>query len=296
MFRLSFDIGGTNLKVALVENYKIKDRRSFLCSKIENKDILEELIVKTINNWKEKYEFETFDFLGLGVPGEVSDNKIIKTPNLKLDIKNLPYNLSKTLNQSVKVENDAVCASIADFLSLENKPKSFLAVTLGTGIGGSLIYNGKIYRGAGFAPLEIGHTVIEKDGIECSCGRAGCFEKYASTSSLMKYYQEKSKVFKTAEEIMDLYQKNDETAKETIERFVDYLSLGLVNLINIFAPDLILLSGTFCKSMEPIMNMISCNVNKYKYSKDDKLPKIKLSSLGENAGLLGAAYLDFEEI
>ena len=296
MFRLSFDIGGTNLKVALVENYKIKDRRFFLCSKIENEDILEELIIKTINNWKEKYGFESFDFIGMGIPGAVSDNKIIKTPNLKLDIKNLPLNLEKLLNQSVYVENDAVCASIADFLSLENKPKSFLAVTLGTGIGGSLIYNGKIYRGAGFAPLEIGHTVIEKDGIECSCGRHGCFEKYASTSSLMEYYQEKSKVFKTAEEIMNLYKDNDEIAKETIDRFVDYLSLGLVNLINIFAPDLIILGGTFCKSMSPLMNIISCKVNKYKYSKDENLPKIKLSSLGENAGLIGAAYLDFEKI
>ena len=296
MFRLSFDIGGTNLKVALVENYRIKDRQAFLCSKIENDDILEKLIVNTINNCKEKYGFESFDFIGMGVPGEVSDNKIIKTPNLKLDIKNLPFNLEKILNQKVKVENDAVCASISDFLSLEKKPKALLSVTLGTGIGGSLIYNGKIYKGAGFAPLEIGHTVIEKDGIQCSCGRLGCFEKYASTSSLMEYYQEKSKVFKTAEEIMELYKKNDELAKETIDRFVDYLSMGLVNLTNIFAPDLIILSGTFCKSMNPIMNNIYCTVNKYKYSKDDKLPEIKLSPLGENAGLIGAAYLDFEEI
>ncbi|MDO5014455.1 MAG: ROK family protein [Clostridia bacterium] len=296
MFRLGFDIGGTNFKFALIKDYEILEKSSFFCDEIIDNFQICQKIKEQCDFWKEKYSFQKFDFIGIGVPGEVAENKIIKTPNLKFDIKNLPYKIEKIFKQEVQVENDAVCAGIYDYLSIKNKPKAMLSVTLGTGIGGSLIYNNKIYVGAGFAPLEIGHMVIEKDGINCNCGQRGCFEKYASISSMIDYYQDKTDEFKTAEEILSLYLKNDNESKKTIERFVNYLSLGLTNLVNILSPDMIIISGSFSSHMEPLMEKIREIVKLNKYSKDDDLPKIKLSKAGANAGLLGAAYLDFKKI
>ena len=167
------------------------------------------------------------------------------------------YKRQERLNTKICVENDANAAALGEYLAGSAKgAKNAIAITLGTGIGGGIIINGKIYSGSNYAGAELGHMVIVKDGKECACGRKGCWEAYASATGLINLTKQEilkenfdfSYMLKscdgdinkvTGKTAFDAVLAGDANAKTVIDEYIGYLACGLVNIINIFQPDIL---------------------------------------------------------
>jgi glucokinase len=210
--------------------------------------------------------------------------------------KNPVEDLARMFRVRVALENDADAAALAEASWGAGKNKSRLIyITVGTGIGGGIILDGKLYRGVDGAHPELGHQVIDPSGPPCSCGFNGCWESLAAgpamgawlESHLPADYDHREHL--TARRICELAQQGDEPARQAVDREARYLGLGLANLINLFTPDVIVLSGSVMKSailfLDGIRNVISRGCRFVPFEKTE----LALASLGEDANLIGAA-------
>ena len=178
-------------------------------------------------------------------------------------------------------------------------------ITLGTGVGGGIIIDGKLYDGLGGTGAQIGHSVIRLNGRQCSCGRRGCLEAYASATALIKQAYIKKEKYPDSELnkvenidakcVFDLARADDKLAKKLVKEYVTYLSEGLLNICNEFRPDLILLSGGVANEGYYLIKKIESYMKRhnYGYLNAPKVP-IKLASLGYDSGKIGAATLFFD--
>ncbi len=312
--RIGIDIGGQNIKCGLVdESGRIVGTDSFPVNLSFSGDDICESIVRSGEELISSYGFDKsgISFAGAGVPGRVNfeTGVVLHTPNLSLNGYPLGTNLSSRLGIPVVLGNDADCAALGEFLFGSGKDfSSILFITLGTGIGGGIIVDGKLLRGQTGAAGEIGHMVISHNGIPCGCGRRGCFEQYASASALVRMTRDamtadtgsvlweitgdtQNVSGKTA---FNAAEKGDKTALAVIEQYFDYLSTGIVNLANIFEPDAIIIGGGI--SHEKPENFIILLEQRIKSSiielKTVEPPLMFTASLGNPAGIIGAAFLD----
>jgi glucokinase len=214
--------------------------------------------------------------------------------------------LAAALPYPVKVANDANCAALGEarFGASKGYQNSIL-VTLGTGVGGGVIIDGKLFEGNLSAGAELGHMVIEKYGFPCTCGRRGCFEVYASATALIKKTQQAmrhntdSKMWQTyrletvnGKTAFD-YAETDIAAKEVVAWYCDYLACGLANLANIFRPEVIMLGGGISEQGEKLTNPVQKLLDKQLFGGNDYAPvKVIKASLGSKAGVFGAAALN----
>ena len=316
--------GGSHIAIAIVENGKI-------ISKIENsifnieKENIEQIIEQTIieniikltNELPENIENKKIEAIGIAVPGTVSDGTIVKCVNLKLENYNIAQKLNKALIEyiqsnakqelfenlplDIKLQNDAKCAAIAEnTYGILNNYENSIFLTLGTGIGGAVIINNNLLKGTNFSGYEFGHMIINKNGLECNCGKKGCFELYASMRKLKKDLKEKLNLneFTTSEQLLDLLKyntalnKNDERIKEVIEEFTDNLALGISNLINIFEPEIIGIGGSFVYFEDFLLEKLKDKIlfgNLLFNKRDDII--VKSAILGNDAGIIGASML-----
>ena len=204
--------------------------------------------------------------------------------------------LSKTFDASVAIENDADAAAIGELLWGAGKGKSrLLYVTVGTGIGVSLLIDGRVYRGVAHSHPEIGHHLLDASGPPCSCGFNGCWESLAAGPAITAWmeanapesYEHRGDL--SARNICSLAQRGDPWAKRAVEREARYLGLGVANLITLYVPDGILLGGSVMNSsalfMDSIRDMVkhSCRYVPF------ELTEIALASLGADSNLVGAA-------
>lgn len=181
-----------------------------------------------------------------------------------------------------------------------------MVITLGTGVGGGVIIDGKIYTGFNFCGAELGHTVIEYNGRPCTCGRLGCFEAYSSATALItstkKAMEENknSKMWEIADSLdkvdgktaFDGMRANDETAIKVVKEYIEYLGCGLTNMANIFQPQILLLGGGICKEGDNLIKPLREIIARDCYCIDEKLlPKLDVCTLGNDAGIIGAAFL-----
>lgn len=328
---IGVDIGGTNLVSAVVEKhsngYKIISKKNCPTNVPRPKEnICEDIIKISIEALKDVYlNLDEIKSIGIGVPGSVdvkagninfATNLFIENWNIKKDIEekinNLnyleKYDLKPSKNHiEVFIENDANAAAYGE--ALAGVAKGFnnaIMVTLGTGIGGGIIINKKIYSGVNFAAGEIGHMVIVKDGIQCTCGRKGCFERYASATGLINLTRQKMQEFKDSKmwEIapnlnevngktaFDAEKLGDEAAKQVLEDYIAYLGCGVANLINIFQPDCIIIGGGVSNQGENLLSPLRQYVNKQTYNKNLKVQtQILKAQLINDAGIIGAAML-----
>ena len=203
--------------------------------------------------------------------------------------------------------NDADSAALGEVVAGSAKGCSdAIVVTLGTGVGGGIIINGQIFPGFYPGGAEVGHQIIEVNGRQCSCGNKGCFEAYSSASALILAAKKKAEenkdslLYKLVEGDMekmnakvpfDADQAGDKAGHEVIEEYLDYLSVGILNLINVFKPEAILLGGGVCKQGENLTTPLKERLAKMVYAGDLKT-EIKIASLGNDAGLIGAAMLN----
>ena len=173
-------------------------------------------------------------------------------------------------------------------------------------MGGGIIIDGKIYSGSNFAGAEIGHTVVQVDGAQCSCGRKGCFEAYSSATGLIRMTKEAMEQFPdsimnrmaeekgkvTARTSFDAMRAGDKYAQGVVDTYIKYLAAGITNTINIFQPDVLCIGGGVCNEGDPLLLPVKALVKDEVYTRNsEKNTEIVIAKLGNDAGIIGAAFL-----
>ena len=215
--------------------------------------------------------------------------------------------LKEKLNKDIYVENDANAAAYGEYLAGGGKGyENVVVITLGTGVGGGVIIDGKIYTGFNFCGAELGHTVIEYNGRPCTCGRKGCFEAYSSATALITATKEamerdkSSKLWEIAGSLHEVDGKTaydgmragDTTAKGVVDEYIRYLGCGLTNIINIFQPQVLLIGGGVCKEGDNLTVPLKEFIKREAYCIDENNATVlDICKLGNDAGIIGAAFL-----
>ncbi len=297
--KIGIDIGGSHIAMGVVNNNGILvEKLEKNLTKIEKENLMENIedyIVKNFFTLSNKYNIE---IVGLAIPGTVCDGVIISAVNLGIKNYKIIKNLQEKINLPIILENDAKCAAIAENLYGCIKGYSRIVfLTLGTGIGGAAFLDGKLLR-AGIRPgYEFGHMVIQKNGIECNCGRKGCFEKYASMKAFKNKLREQLNLDKTISgvdllEIIKNTNQDDPNYRKiesVISEFLEDLSIGICNLINIFEPEVIGIGGSFVYFKDIFLDRLKNNIKKENIKREGRNEiLIKTANLGNDAGIIGA--------
>ena len=247
--------------------------------------------------------------VGLGTPGTANSDGVIEFAN-NLGFVNVPARdmlIERFGIENVYIENDANCAALGEaFAGCGHGAKEFVAVTLGTGVGSGIIIDGKIVNGVNCAGGECGHMVIVVDGEQCSCGRKGCWEAYASATALirqtkmaMEEYPDSYMHHLAAEEgkvsgrtAFDAMRKGDIAGIKVVDTYIKYVACGLINIINALQPEIICIGGGICNEAETLLKPLRRYVQAERYSMHSKIQtKIVKAELGNDAGVIGAAIL-----
>ena len=211
--------------------------------------------------------------------------------------------LTKHFALPARLSNDANCAALAEVVAgAAVDCRSMVLVTLGTGVGGGVIVDGKIVSGLGGAGGEVGHSILVLDGEPCTCGRRGCWEAYSSATALIRQARQAAaehpeSLLAGAEEItgktvFDAADRGDETANAVVDRFCDSLGAGVTNIVNALAPEVILIGGGISRQGERLLAPVRRYVEKNCFGgKDGAIPIIAAARLGNDAGIIGAAAL-----
>lgn len=299
--KIGIDIGGSHIGIGLIDHRGtiIAKEEQDLCNNLKKenyKQKLLETIIKLITKIldKKKINIQDISLIGIAIPGTVSDTHIIKADNLHIKDFNIVSEINKYFNIPIMLRNDAKCAAIAEkeYGGLK-KYDDALFLTIGTGIGGAVYLGGKLLKPKKYEGFEIGHMVIKKDGIKCNCGRKGCFEKYASMKVLKdKLQKEFGNKALTGVEIKELLtnNKDNEKVNKIIDEYIDNLSTGIANLVNIFEPETISIGGSFVYFKDILLDKLIQKLNeKNMLFNNQKPPKVIMAKLKNNAGIIGAA-------
>ncbi len=253
--------------------------------------------------------------IGVGSPGIVDrgSGRVLRWSNFDWNDVPLADTLSKMTEKKVVVSNDANVAALgeATYGATANYQSSIL-LTLGTGVGGGMIFDGKIIEGFRSAGAELGHITIRKDGLPCACGRRGCYEKYASATALISQTRHAmvdnldSKMWELADGKIEnvggrtafqAARMGDETAKKVVEQYVGYLSEGIADFVNVLRPEAVVLGGGIANEGEDLFVPLRKAVDERTYIAMDIVPlKIVGAKLGNRAGIYGAYCLAKEMI
>jgi len=258
--------------------------------KIINKEIVnyedeksEKFILEKINEYVARNS-QGVNAIGIGVPGIIKNNKIIYTCNISLVDS---YFIRKIRTKiPVYLANDALCATLAEYQLIDNcKYDNYALMTIGTGIGAGLIFNKQVYEGRSGYAGEVGHMVIRKNGLQCNCGRRGCFEKYASVSRLLQI----AKV-NTLKEFFNLVESNKYVAS-IFNYYLDDLAEGMANFIMVNDVDMLVIGGSLAWFGDKFYYILRAKIAEKLFNREAKDVKMKFAKLGNDAGLIGAAFL-----
>lgn len=312
MYNIGIDLGGTNIKVGLVdENYNIVSKAT---AKTDLPRPAEEICTSIVDTvWEAlnaaKVTIGEVNSIGIGTPGVANRNSgiVLYSCNLGFNNTDLRTLIKAKLGKEVYVENDANAAAFGEVLNGAGKGcKDVVVVTLGTGVGGGIIIDGKIYTGFNFCGAELGHTVIEYGGRQCGCGRRGCFEAYSSATALINMTREAmeahpdSKMWQIAGSLdevdgktaFDGMRADDAAAKQVVNTYIEYLGCGLTNIVNTFQPEVLLIGGGICKEGENLTKPLEEFIRRESYCIDpNRSTRLDIAKLGNDAGIIGAAYL-----
>lgn len=313
MYRLGIDLGGTNIVAGVVdENYKIiaiGKRKTNVPRSAES--IVDDMAAATFEAIeKAGLKIDDIASFGVGTPGSIDPKEGIIPFSNNLGFINVPLvkMLEDRIGKKFYIENDANAAAYGEYIAGAGKnAENFVAITLGTGVGGGVIIEGKIYSGSNYAGGELGHTVINMDGEYCTCGRNGCWEAYASATALIR--QTKQAMIRYPNSIMwdmcngninsvtgltafDAMRKGDESGRFVVDKYIHYIAVGISNVINIFQPDVVCIGGGISKEGDTIIVPIKEFIEGENYARNsNKKTIVKTAALGNDAGIIGAAYL-----
>ena len=306
---IGIDVGGTNLKAGLVDHsgtilavertpLDFRGPESFA-------DTLASLAKAVMASGGAAAQ--DVEYVGIGIPGAVAGGDILYTANIPM--KNVPLEklFRQHLDLPVLLGNDADCAAVGEWsCGVGRGTKHFIVITLGTGVGGGMILNGKLYSGCG-AGGEVGHIVVQKDGVPCNCGRRGCWEAYASATGLIRETTEAMKAHPESllhqvaaqngavdgRTSFQATEQGDETALAVCRSYAEYLASGLTDLVNILHPEAVALGGGVAAApeyllLDPVREIVAREC----YARHvGQVPHIVRAELGNDAGIIGAAML-----
>ena len=300
--KIGIDIGGSHIGVGLVDNsgkILLKEEKDIieLKKEYENNDIKELLIrgiVEFINKILKDTSLtvENIEKIGIASPGNIKNGVITDAGNLGIKEFDMVAKLKEYYNIPIILKNDAKCAGIAEkeYGALKQYDNSVF-ITIGTGIGGAVFWNRELLEPKQCAGFEVGHMIIQKDGIECKCGSRGCFEKYASITALKEMVIEQYGIPKeiTGLELFTFIKENEQEEKmqNVISKYVDNLAIGISNLINIFEPDAFCLGGSIVYYSSIILSKLICVLTQYCFDKN--IPEIVFAQNKNDAGIIGAS-------
>lgn len=300
---IGIDIGGSHIGVGLVgSSGKIINKKEVDITEKDKKNI-EKMIINTIINFiksilkEQDISAKEIGYIGIASPGTIENNCIYNVVNLGLDKLDIAKSLKKEFDLEIKIKNDAKCAGIAESMYGSTKSaQDNIYLCLGTGIGGAAFLNNKLVEPKYRSGMEFGHMIIEKDGRECKCGSKGCFETYCSMKVLKREIIETLELDEneTSANIVNEIRKhiNDLRIKPLIEEYIEYLAIGISNLINIFEPEIVCIGGSFVFIGDLIIPRLKKEINdKGLLFNSRKEIEIVLASLGNDAGIIGAASL-----
>lgn len=305
---IGIDLGGTNIAVGLVDaDGEIMAKDSTPTLKERNykeiirdmADISKRLVIDS------GYSMSDINAVGIGSPGTIDNSRglVVYSNNIRMDNVPMADEFKNYINKPINMENDANAAAYGEYIASGGKANSFVFMTLGTGVGGGIIINGDIYRGFNGAGAEMGHSSIVFDGKECTCGKRGCLEAYASVTALIEQTRDAMK--KHPESIMNQWveaeghisgrtafecaKKEDKTAIAVKNTYIRYLSEGISNIINIFQPEKFVIGGGISKEGDELLEPIKEFVYKNDFNKFMPRTEISIAKLYNDAGIVGAA-------
>ena len=306
MIRIGVDIGGSHVGVGVIKNGNLIDMSGIDLSKQDKQNIKEALvnhILELINEVLDdtQLSISEIDMIGIAAPGTIKDNIIVKSPNLGLFKFDIISEQKKTINLPMQIRNDSKCAAIAEkyYGSLKDADDCVF-LCMGTGIGAAVFMGGKLLEPKRYAGFEIGHMVIVKDGLQCNCGKRGCFETYASMRALKRNIAEVLEIDNDFtgrylnEKLLDF---NNEKIEKVIDEYLDYLKVGLCNIIDIFEPEVISLGGSFAYYEDnPIFKKLLDKLKEPNSTyNQESSPEIKVAKFKNDAGIIGATVTLEEE-
>lgn len=315
MVRIGVDLGGTNIAVGVLDkDLRIIGRASVKTNIPRPAEEIFDDIAALVKKAAADTNIGMDEVLsvGVGTPGSVNKNTgYIEFAN-NLNFQQVPAKkmLEDRIGKTVYLDNDANCAALGEAVAGAGKGvSSFVAITLGTGVGSGIVLDGKIVGGVNFAAGEMGHMVIMVDGEQCSCGRRGCWERYASavalvsqTKDAMRHHQDSAMWQMVNNNIdavsgrtaFDAMRKGDETAKDVVSRYIYYVASGIINIVNALQPEIICVGGGVGNEGAYLLEPLRQHVERERYSiYASKQTQICAAILGNDAGIIGAALLDY---
>lgn len=306
------DLGGTNIKAGIV------DGEGKLLNKISIKTRAERAMEEIIHDMGQLavdaikdagLEVKDIEAIGIGSPGTPDNDE-----GLLVYSSNLPFNkapmrklIREVVDLPVYIDNDANCAAMAEAVAGAGKgAKDSVTITLGTGVGAGVIINGRIFSGFNQAGSEFGHTVLVSGGVQCGCGRKGCFEQYASASALARMTREAAEanpdslLNKVKEQEGEwnariafiAMREGDKVAEQVVDQYTDYLADGLANAINTFMPEVLVVGGGVCGEGDPLLiPMREKTMSRPYFGPGVPKTRIELAQMGNDAGIVGAAMM-----
>ena len=308
MYYIGIDLGGTNIAVGLVD---------------ENANILHSDSTPTIKerHWSEivrdmadlsrkvvadaGHTMEEIAAVGIGCPGTIDKENgvVVYSNNIVMDHVPMAVEFRKHLDKPVFLENDANAAALGEYAVYGEGSDSFVFMTLGTGVGGGIILNGKVWSGFNGAGAEIGHQTLVFGGEPCTCGRKGCLEAYASVSALIS--QTKAAMEAHPESMMNAYaaehgkvsgrtsfecaKAGDPTAIAVRDRYIEYVAEGICSIVNILQPEILAIGGGISREGDTLLTPIKEYFAVNDYNKHMKKTDIRIAKLFGDAGIVGAA-------
>ena len=314
MYRIGIDLGGTNIAAGLVnEKMELVKKMSVPTGAEREGEAIVADMAKLCLDLCASFGVSLADIsaIGIATPGVANlETGVVEYANnlhfVKFPLAEL---LGKALDfKNIKIANDANAAAWGEAMAGAAKgTANSVMITLGTGVGGGIIIDNKIITGFNSAGGELGHIVIEVDGVPCSCGRRGCWEAYSSATALIRMTKEKidecratgrKSLMLDAERVSgrtacDAMRAGDEAAKEVYDKYIKYLAAGISNIVNIFQPEVISLGGGVSNEGQSLIDALTPMVRKEAYGGGvlDKLPELRIAKLGNDAGIIGAALL-----
>ncbi len=303
--RIGIDLGGSFIKAgAVTPDLKIVHKLIKPCNAASGPAAVKRNLVAIWHKISEHCLTNGFvpQSLGIGSPGTIAQPTGIVTdasPNIKGWSGVCLTKIFGKIDIPVYADNDANCAALAEYIcGLGRRYHDIIFMTIGTGIGGGLILDGRLIRGSSFSAGEIGHTVLRLNGRRCKCGRKGCLEAYASVPNMIDEAKADFRRLKlrppetlTAESLFAAFKQGNRAAAMTIRRNVDYIGNGLASIVNLLNPQAVIIGGGFSHAGGEYIEMIADVIKKRAFFAAARNLKVMRARLGNDAGFIGASLL-----
>ena len=311
MKKIGIDVGGTGIQIGIVdESYRILAEDS-VPTQVQlpfDEQVRQMALCARALIAKAGLTADDIESVGAGVPGiALDDGTVEKCTNMGWEHVPFRAEFRKHLDKPVYIDNDANVAALAEsHAGVSAGTSSSVFITIGTGIGSGIILNGKIWKGFHGIGGELGHVIMDLDGEPCTCGNRGCLERYCSATAIIRMGRQAAREYPdsllnkctggdtekiTAKVVFEAEKKNDPTALNVYNRFIDYLSQAIASVINLIDPEIIVLGGGVSKAGSFLLDPLLDNYRKYVIFRDLPVPEVKLAVLGPEAGIIGAAML-----